>query len=42
MYEGMCADSLEDGSFRLVLVSDGDKRTLRTVLVLKLSAERQS
>jgi hypothetical protein len=42
MYEGMCADPLEDGSFRLVLVSDGDKRTLRTVLVLKLSAERQS
>lgn len=37
MYEGMCADSPgKDGSIRLVLVSDGDKKTLCSVLVLKL------
>jgi hypothetical protein len=37
MYEGVCADPpAPDGSVRLTLVSDGDKKTLRSVLVLKL------
>lgn len=37
MYEGVCADPpAQDGSIRLTLVSDGDKKTLRSVLVLKL------
>lgn len=37
MYEGMClGPRLEDGSRLLVLVSDGDKRTLRSVMALRL------
>ena len=37
MYEGMClGPRLEDGSRLLVLVSDGDKRSLRSVMSLRL------
>lgn len=37
MYEGMClGPRLRDGSRMLVLVSDGDKRTFRSVLSLRL------
>ncbi len=37
MYEGMClGPKLSDGSRLLVLVSDGDKRTFRSVLALRL------
>ena len=38
MYEGMCLGPvLEDGSRMLVLVSDADKKSFRTVLSLRLS-----
>ena len=38
MYEGMCTGpKLTDGSRLLVLVSDGDKRALRSVMALRLS-----
>ena len=38
MYEGMClGPRLADGSRILMLVSDGDKKSLRTVLSLRLS-----
>jgi len=38
MYEGICpGPELADGSRLLVLVSDGDKRTVRSVLVLRLA-----
>lgn len=38
MYEGMClGPSMKDGSRLLVLVSDGDNRTLQSVMTLRLS-----
>lgn len=38
MYEGMCTGpKLADGSRLLVLVADGDKRALRSVMALRLS-----
>ena len=41
MYEGMCVGpKLADGSRLLVFVSDGDKRSLRSVLTLRLSRRR--
>ncbi len=41
MYEGMCVGPrLADGSRLLVLVSDGDKRSLKSVLTLRLSPSK--
>ena len=38
MYEGMCTGpKLADGSRLLLLVSDGDKKALRSVMALRLS-----
>ena len=38
MYEGMClGPALDDGSRMLVLVSDADKKSFKTVLSLRIS-----